>query len=402
MKRAPRAFLRDLLLRDVWRNLALFLGVVQIQILNWLLIVMDHGGLSTGWLLLFSALAMLANHRLVPLIRRAGRAGGLRRIAGRLYMNLGIATLLVGLAVLASWLVLVPLAHAALWLGLAEGPAFDVFRMLSGGLVAAVAGLFVWGISGGQWGFGRTQIRVEIEGLAPELRGLRIVQLSDLHIGNGMEGRRLERVVEAANALEPDLIAITGDLFDNDPSFVNDGASRLGALRARYGVFAVLGNHDSYVGKELVAEALAARAPGIRLLRGEWVALPVGRPLYIAGVDDPGSDWTARDLQIRSLELLAKSLPDDGPTVLLVHRPEAFHQASRLGIELMLSGHTHGGQMALPLPGGHVNPARIVTALDRGLYHRDGSTLYVNRGVGMAGPRIRFNCSREIATIELV
>jgi hypothetical protein len=207
--------------------------------------------------------------------------------------------------------------------------------------------------------------------------------------------------VAETNRIGADLIVLTGDLFDGDPSHVDEGVRRLAKLRARLGVYAVLGNHDTYTGSERIASAISRLAPGIRLLRDEWVALPVDRPLYLAGVDDPGGDWTARDLQLRSLELLAKTLPDDGPTVLLVHRPEAFRQASRLGFPLVLAGHTHGGQISLPFPGGQLNPARILTPLVRGLYRRDDSILYVNRGVGMAGPRIRFNCSREIATVEL-
>jgi hypothetical protein len=228
------------------------------------------------------------------------------------------------------------------------------------------------------------------------------VQISDLHVGNGLEDDRLSALVDRINELEPDVVAITGDIFDNDPSFVPDGTRRLGGLRARLGVFAVLGNHDTYTGAELVAEALAANAPGIRLLRGEYARLPLDPPVYLAGVDDPGRDWTARDLQVASLERLAAKRPDDGPVLLLVHRPEVFHQATRLGFPVVLTGHTHGGQIALPLPGGHINPARMVTSFTRGLFRSGDSVMYVNRGVGMAGPRIRFNCRREIATIELV
>jgi predicted MPP superfamily phosphohydrolase len=396
--------IRRLFLHDIWRNLALFLGVVQIQILNWLSVVAGDGaftGFSVGVL---TVGAMVGNYYILPIIRHARSSSGVRRVFGRLYMNLGIATLLIGLAVLSSWLVLYPVAlglGSLGWLGSAGTAGFDAFRVLSAALVASVAAMFVWGISFGQRSFGLTHVPVELRGLDPSLRGLRIAQISDLHIGNGLEGDRLERVVAETNRIGADVIVLTGDLFDSDPSHVDEGVLRLAKLRARHGVYAVLGNHDTYTGSERIAMAISRLAPGIRLLRDEWVALPVGRPLYLAGVDDPGTDWTARDLQLRSLELLAKTLPDDGPTVLLVHRPEAFRQASRLGFPLVLAGHTHGGQIALPLPGGRLNPARIVTPLVRGLYRHDDSILYVNRGVGMAGPRIRFNCSREITTIEL-
>ena len=153
---------------------------------------------------------------------------------------------------------------------------------------------------------------------------------------------------------------------------------------------------------ETVAAAFGEWAPNLRLLRKDVVRVPVDFPLYLAGVDDPGVDWAARGLELDALNDVAASCPDDGPTVLLVHRPEAFHQASKLGFQLVLSGHTHGGQLALPIPGGNFNLARLVTPFHRGLYRVNGSTLYVNRGFGFAGPAIRFNCSREIATIELV
>jgi predicted MPP superfamily phosphohydrolase len=269
-------------------------------------------------------------------------------------------------------------------------------------VVTALAAMLLWGFTGGQARIDHTHVRVPLRGLHEEREGLRIVQISDLHIGNGLEGARLDRLVARVNALDADLLALTGDLFDFDPRHVEDGARRLAGLRARLGVFAVLGNHDTYTGTELVVRSLAAHAPGLRLLRGDVVRLPGAAPLYVAGVDDPGRDWTGRDVRLRELEALAARLPEDGPVVLLVHRPEAFPQAAALGFPLVLAGHTHGGQLALPGRGGRHNLARLVTRFPRGLYRENGSLLYVNRGVGVAGPAIRFNCTREIATIQLV
>jgi predicted MPP superfamily phosphohydrolase len=208
-------------------------------------------------------------------------------------------------------------------------------------------------------------------------------------------------MVRDANGLEADMLVLTGDMFDFDPAYVEDGAKRLGDLRARLGVFAVLGNHDTYTGTEEVVAALAEHAPSIRLLRDEWVRLPVDEPLYLAGIEDPGRNWTARDLELESLTRLAGTLPEDGPVLLLVHRPEAFRQAARLGFPLVLAGHTHGGQLALPLTRGQINLARVVSSFTRGVYHLHDSTLYVNRGIGVAGPAIRLNCTRELATVEL-
>ena len=143
-------------------------------------------------------------------------------------------------------------------------------------------------------------------------------------------------------------------------------------------------------------------APGLAAMQRQLRRLPLPAPLYVAGIDDPGREWTARSVDLPDLEELAEKLPTDGPTVLLVHRPEAFPQASRLGFPLVLAGHTHGGQLALPSGSGRLNLARLVTRYHRGLFEENGSVLYVNRGAGVAGPALRVNCPREITTIELV
>jgi len=208
-------------------------------------------------------------------------------------------------------------------------------------------------------------------------------------------------MLEATNALDPDVIAITGDIFDFDPDCVEDGCRGLAALKARYGVYAILGNHDTYTGTDLVVSALQRLAPNVTLLRDEVVRLPLEQPLYIAGVEDPGRDWSARRLELEGLAVVAEARGDDGPTILLVHRPEAFTQAAKLGFPLVLAGHTHGGQLALPTPGGHYNLARVITRYTRGLFREGDTTLYVNRGLGVGGPALRVNCSREIATVEL-
>jgi predicted MPP superfamily phosphohydrolase len=343
-----------------------------------------------------------ANLVTVPVLRRARMYGGEARRLARLYMAVGISTLLMGLAVVASWLGLFPLTSLVGWLGLGSESAFLLFRGLSMLLVGAVGFGAVWAFTGGQKKVDRSLVQIPIPGLHDDHRGLRIGHLTDLHIGNGLEGDRLDTMVREANALDVDLLVLTGDIFDFDPAYVEDGARRLGELRARLGVFAVLGNHDTYTGTDHVVECLARLAPGIRLLRDEVERLPLEEPLYIAGIEDPGRDWTNRDLYLDSLDTLAQDLPQDGPVLLLVHRPQAFPQAAKLGFPLVLAGHTHGGQLALPTRNGqHINLARVMTGYTRGIYQMDGSTLYVNRGIGVAGPAVRFNCAREMATLEL-
>jgi predicted MPP superfamily phosphohydrolase len=393
---------RRLLFDRLVFNLALLLGLSQALVWHWIHVV--GSGAEPPGLLASVGVAgglVLANGLAVPHLRRARRRQDLAGRLARTYMAVGVALLLVGLAVLISWLGLGLVAGLFGAVGASPERAFGVFRVASSGLVGFVALALAFGFTAGQRRIDRTRIRVAVPGLAPELDGLRIVQISDLHIGNHLGGEALSRMVEHTNALDPDVLVLTGDLFDFDPAPVEDGARRLAGLRARHGVYAVLGNHDHYVGADLVADALARHAPQIRLLRNESVALPLAAPLYLAGADDPGRDWSARRLQLPRLAALAEARPADGPTLLLVHRPEVFPQAAALGFPLVICGHTHGGQLAVPGTRGQYNLASLVTRFTRGLYRQGDSVLYVNRGLGVGGPALRISCPREIATLEL-
>jgi len=408
--------LRRALFERLFLNLSLLLGLFQVLVWHWwsaVLLGEEGPGLA---LAIGVALPLVgANYLAAPVLRRHRRRGGwLGRIA-RAYMNLGVVTLLLGMTIAALWALFLLPAGLLGMLGASPEATFGVFRLASVASVGSVALLLLWGFTVGQARVALTQLRVPLPGLAPELSGLRIVQISDLHIGNGLEGSRLARMhignglegsrlarmVERTNALDPDVIVLTGDLFDSDPSFVEHGARVLSGLRARHGVYAVLGNHDVYTGSDRIAEALARLAPRLRLLRNELVRLPLAAPLYLAGVEDPGRDWSARSLEVEGLTRVAAARPADGPSLLLVHRPEVFEQAARLGFPLVLAGHTHGGQLALPTPGGRYNLARLVTPLTRGLYRSGASVLYVNRGLGVGGPPLRVNCPREITSFVL-
>jgi predicted MPP superfamily phosphohydrolase len=224
--------------------------------------------------------------------------------------------------------------------------------------------------------------------------------VTDLHIGPLLEADRLAGFVERINRLEPDLVAITGDLFDFDPAYVDAGCRALAKLTARHGVYAVLGNHDVYTGAETVADGLA-RHTRVRLLRDAWERVEIpGGALVVAGVEDPGVGWTERDSPHLALERLAEEIPDDLPRLLLAHRPSYFRHAAELGFPLVLAGHTHGGQVALPFAT-HWNPSRMIADRTRGRFRLGKSTLYVSRGLGMAGLPLRINCPREIALLEL-
>jgi hypothetical protein len=177
----------------------------------------------------------------------------------------------------------------------------------------------------------------------------------------------------------------------------------LAGLRARRGVFVTLGNHDVYAGAAAVTAALR-RLTDFTVLRNASAEVRInGAVLPVVGVDDLGRDWARGVPEHPALSGLAAGLPPGEPWLLLSHRPDCFAQAARLGVSLMLSGHTHGGQLALPARGGRRarNLAEFITTFDRGTYRQGSSMLYVNRGLGFTGQKIRLFTPREVACIEL-
>jgi hypothetical protein len=247
------------------------------------------------------------------------------------------------------------------------------------------------------------RVDLPLPGLPDALAGLRVAQISDLHIGLQLRAPLLRELVARVNALEPDLIVITGDVFDFDPSFIAEGCRELAALDAPLGVYCVLGNHDVYTGADAVARGLESLTK-IRVLRDEWTKIElVGSALALVGIEDPGHGWSERDATHGALAKLAADVPADMARLLLIHRPSYFAEAARLGYPVSLAGHTHGGQIALPVAHHH-NVSRLISRWTRGLFRDDetGALLYVNRGLGVAGPPIRLNCAREISLHRLV
>jgi predicted MPP superfamily phosphohydrolase len=226
--------------------------------------------------------------------------------------------------------------------------------------------------------------------------------VSDIHVGNGYGPEQTARLVDHINTLGADVIAITGDIFDREPSVIVPAAKVLARLRARHGVFAVLGNHDAYAGKDRVAAALKAHAPAIRVLRGEIAAASTSPAIHFAGLDDPGDEWRVTAEGARELDALARKREERVPCVLLVHRPDVFPEAAEAGFSLVLSGHYHGGQLAIPGSRGTANAARLITRYYAGVHGIGASRLHVTRGIGCAGPRLRIACPPEISLVELV
>ena len=237
-------------------------------------------------------------------------------------------------------------------------------------------------------------LQVPIKNLPASLEGFKIVQLSDIHLHPFTQIEFVKEVVAAANQLQPDLVALTGDFVLETADSIFELAPVLADLNPRYGIFAVLGNHDIWTDDRTVRAGL--EAAGLTVLRNEGVALGVGKgQFYVAGVDD---GWSGRP----DLALALDGHPGDVPTLLLAHEPDlADRFAVDRRVSLQLSGHTHGGQVRLPGKGPLVLP-RLGHKYEMGLYRVADMWVYTNRGVGVIGPPIRFNCRPEVTEITLV
>lgn len=384
-------------------RLALLLLVCgELLMVQWGSLASRGAGMAASEWALAAGLLCALNLVAFRLARPRIRARGLALVLARGWILGSVAALFTGLGLGLVWAVVggaVVTARAAVEISQEHVRASLVG---TGGLALLVGfGASLWGFTLGQRRIRIDRVDLPVAGLPGALSDLTLVQISDLHIGPLLPPEKLRGMVDRVNALAPDLVLITGDLFDFDAAYVEAGSRELARLSAVHGVYAVLGNHDVYTGVERVVEALSANT-GIRVLRDEWQSVDVaGGRLCVAGLEDRGEGWTERDSESAELERLAHEIPDGLPTVLLVHRPAFFAQAAALGFDVALAGHTHGGQLSLPGLQHH-NPSRLVSRWTRGRFERDGCVLYVNRGLGVAGLPLRFNCPREIAAIRLV
>lgn len=229
--------------------------------------------------------------------------------------------------------------------------------------------------------------------LSPAHDGLRIVHLTDIHHSLFTPIEDVERVVQLANRLHPDLVALTGDYVTFSPDYISPMARALGKLRARLGVYAVLGNHDFQVDAERVTRAL--RAHDIHVLRNAHRAVREGGSrLWLVGVDDL---WFGAD----DLPLALRSVPTSDPKILLCHNPLGIHRAAAHGIDFVLSGHTHGGQVRLPLVGSVRGRSKLGERFIDGWNRVADTQIYVNRGIGKVVVPVRVGCPPEIACLRL-
>jgi predicted MPP superfamily phosphohydrolase len=231
--------------------------------------------------------------------------------------------------------------------------------------------------------------------LAPEFGGYRLVHISDLHMDEWMTQTHLAEIVELINRQAPDLVAITGDFFTYAPErFAADMVSVLSGLAPRDAAVAVLGNHDHWTDPIVVRGVISQG--GILDLGNAVHTLRRGAAmLHVAGVDDV---WERQD----RLDLALKATPEAGAAILLAHEPDfADVSAATRRFDLQISGHSHGGQVIIPLRGPPLLP-RYAKKYPMGLYQVGSMMQYTNRGVGMVPPRMRFNCRPEITVFTLM
>ena len=239
------------------------------------------------------------------------------------------------------------------------------------------------------------RINIPIMSLTPSLAGFRIVQISDIHMWPVINIKLVRKTVKLVNTLQPDLIVITGDFVTRFIGAIYQLAPELGKLRAQYGVFASLGNHDLWVNAEAITHALISS--GVRVLINKGVPISVNAEFFwLAGIDDAIAGNP-------DLNAALYGIPADIPVVLLGHEPDFAKEVSLDGrVDLMLTGHSHGGQIRFPLIGSPFK-AHEAKQYDKGLYDVSGMWLYVNRGIGViTSVPLRLNCPPEITEFILV
>lgn len=281
-----------------------------------------------------------------------------------------------------------------------EGPPDDperrltVARLLGAGVALVAGGAGTVAARSGLTELIVKRVTVPLGRLPSELSGTRIVQLTDVHVGATIQRGFIERVVRETNSLEPDVIAITGDLVDGSVEQLREHVAPLAELRAKHGVYFVTGNHEYYSGAEAWCAELTRL--GIRVLRNEHVRIGEGEASFdLAGVDDYSAHRFGRghgaDLA-RALE----GRDESRELVLLAHQPRQVFEAARLGVGLQLSGHTHGGQI---FPWNFF--VRLQQPVVSGLHRFGRALVYVSNGTGYWGPPMRLGAPAEITELTL-
>ena len=260
------------------------------------------------------------------------------------------------------------------------------FLRLSGAsAIAAIGATPVFGSVTTARDYQLNRVPLRFPDLPQELEGFAIAQISDLHSGVFMTEENMREIFELANSMSPNLTVITGDLVDNSDSQIPDLYRAAEVLKADYGIYACLGNHDHYATADKVSAAMEQR--GITMLTNDRRRITLdGAAFELIGIDDAGRG----SRNFARLDDALRGVDPESLKVLLSHRPDIFPMVKSRDIDLMLSGHTHGGQVGIEVLGVDLNPVYLLHRYARGLYSEDGKYVYVNVGVGMVGAPIRF------------
>jgi predicted MPP superfamily phosphohydrolase len=237
------------------------------------------------------------------------------------------------------------------------------------------------------------QVRIKLPRLPKEFDGFRIVQLSDLHHSPFTGLGHIDRACSIANALEPDMIALTGDYVSHEDRFIPPVTEAMGKLRAEHGVYAVMGNHDHWTNGDLMSDMM--KSEGIRVLNNEGFRFEYsGASIWLAGVDDLLAGLT-------DLPAALKGSRKKEMKLLLAHNPAIIRMAQPAGVDLMLSGHTHGGQIRLRETKESALFPRRRRRLPSGLHRQGNTQIYITRGIGTVVLPLRYGCPPEVTVIEL-
>ncbi len=365
--------------------------IIGYFLLAWGVVIGLMAGLFAGSLAITVALALYVTVPLIAYIRWRGWP---------FYPNAAFRLLVVRPFWYAQ--LVLPLVAAGGILGLLGGWPFG-HAMLAGRIAALIVLIaVVTTLLAGYIGSRHLVVRhvdVEVPNLPDNFDGLRIAQLSDLHIGPHTPHRFLRRVVAATQSLTPDLVAVTGDLIDDRAEDVAVYANMLGALAAPLGVYMIPGNHDVYAGWEEVERALRDANLGTVLVNDAKLLVRGGETLALVGTGDPaggrrGSARAAPDIE-RALNLV----PDDVTVIAFAHNPALWPSLAKRGVALTLSGHTHWGQFALPRRGWSLASPFLKHAM--GAHVDSDSTLYISPGTGYWGIPFRIGASPEVTLVTL-
>lgn len=295
-----------------------------------------------------------------------------------------------------------PLVAGAGILGVIGGAAFG-HAIAGGRILAAIVGVglaifLVAGYVGSKLLVVR-HVDAFVPGLSTRFDGLKIAQLSDLHVGPHISRRFIDRVVRATHALAPDLIAITGDLVDDRAEDVAIYAELLGELSAPDGVFMIPGNHDVYAGWDDVETALHRAQLGTVLVNEARVLRRGGDEIVIVGTGDPAGGRRGTSRAAPDIDRALADLPPNAPVIAFAHNPALWPSLAARGVALTLSGHTHWGQFALPQLGWSLASPFLAHAM--GAHAQDDSLLYISPGTGYWGIPFRIGARPEVTLVTL-